>query len=91
MAIERPKEARERAIASIERWFEHERGERVGNIATSALPGFLLGEIGPSICNQAVADVQERLAQREAEIDVETHADALGDGSRFEGRGRVRR
>jgi uncharacterized protein (DUF2164 family) len=91
MAIELPKQARERAVASIERWFEHERGERVGNITASALLGFLLEEIGPSIYNQAVADVQERLAQRVAEIDVEIHADEFGYWRKFEGKGRARR
>ena len=78
MAIDLPKEARAQAIASIERWFQEERGERVGNITASALLGYVLEEIGPSIYNQAVADVQERLAQRVAEVDVEVHEDEFG-------------
>ena len=73
MAIELPKEARKEAIASIERWFQEERGERIGNIAAGALLGFLLEEIGPSIYNRAVADVQERLGARVAELDIEFH------------------
>ena len=75
MAIELPKEARKEAIASIERWFQEERGERVGNIAAGALLAFLLEEIGPSIYNRAVADVQERLAARVSELDIEFHED----------------
>jgi len=78
MAIELTKEARQEAIASIERWFEEERGERVGNIAAGALLGFLLEEIGPSIYNRAVADVQERLGARVAELDLEVHEDEFG-------------
>jgi uncharacterized protein (DUF2164 family) len=84
MAIELPKEARAQAIASIERWFQHERQERVGNIAASALLGYFLEEIGPSIYNQAVADVQERLALRVAEVDVEVHEDEFGYWRKFD-------
>ena len=42
MAIELDKEARKVAIASIERWFQDEREERVGNIFAGALLGFFL-------------------------------------------------
>ena len=90
MAIELPKEARTQAIASIERWFHQERGERVGNITASALLGYVLEEIGPSIYNQAVADVQERLAQRVAEIDVEVHEDEFGYWRKFDNKTRKR-
>jgi len=78
MAIELPKEARKEAIASIERWFAEERGERVGNIAAGALLNFVLEEIAPSVYNRAVADVQERLGARVAEIDIELHEDEFG-------------
>ena len=46
MTIELPKDTRARAIASIERWFETERDERIGNISASALLGFFLDEFG---------------------------------------------
>ena len=49
MSIELNKEARARALASIERWFQQERDERIGNIAAAALLGYFLQEIGPSI------------------------------------------
>ena len=75
MSIELNKEARARAVASIERWFQQERDERIGNIAAAALLGYFLQEIAPSIYNQAVAEVQERLATRVSEIDLEVHED----------------
>ena len=78
MAIELDKETRARAIASIERWFQDERDERIGNIAAGALLGFFLEEIGPSVYNQAVAQVQERLMQRVGELDIEVHEDEFG-------------
>lgn len=91
MAIELPKETRQRAIASIEKYFEQERGERLGNIAAGALLGFFVEEIGPSIYNQAVADVQDRLQQRIAELDLEVHEDEFAYGRKHEGvrRGRT--
>jgi uncharacterized protein (DUF2164 family) len=78
VAIELAREVREEAIKSIERWFQQERGERIGNIAAGALLGFLLEEIGPSVYNKAVADVQERLGARIAELDLEVHEDEFG-------------
>ena len=73
MTIEIPKEARQQAVQSIERWFQDERDEKIGNIAASALLGFFLEEIGPLVYNRAVADVQERLGARVAELDIEVH------------------
>ncbi len=73
MTVELPKEARQQAIASIERYFQEHLEERIGNIAAGALLGFVLEEIGPSIYNRAVADVQERLGARVAELDIEVH------------------
>jgi uncharacterized protein (DUF2164 family) len=73
MTIELTKEARQQAIASIERYFQEHLEERIGNIAAGALLGFVLEEIGPSIYNRAVVDVQERLGARVAELDIEIH------------------
>jgi len=78
MAIELEKEAREVAIASIERWFQDEREERVGNIFAGALLGFFLEEIAPSVYNRAVADVQERFWIRVDEVEIEVHEDEFG-------------
>ncbi len=75
MTIEIPREARQQAIASIERYFSEHMEERIGNIAAGALLGFFLEEIGPVIYNRAVAEVQERLQARVSEIDIEVHED----------------
>ena len=40
-----------------------------------ALLGFFLKEIGPSIYNQAVSDVQTRMQARVMELDIEIHED----------------
>ena len=75
MPIELNKEARSEAIKSIERYFQENMEERIGNIAAGALLGFFVEEIGPVIYNQAVADVQERLQARISEIDIDIHED----------------
>jgi uncharacterized protein (DUF2164 family) len=84
MAIELDKEARKEAIASIERWFQEERDERVGNIFAGALLGFFLEEIAPSVYNKAVADAQERMQMRAMELDIECHADEFGYWRKYE-------
>lgn len=73
MAIEIPKEARKQAVSSIERYFQDHMEEKIGNIAASALLNYFIEEVGPLIYNQAVADVQERLQARVAELDIEVH------------------
>ena len=75
MSIELGKEARTQAIASIERYFRENMDEPIGNVAAGGLLGFFVEEIGPSIYNKAVADVQERLQARVSEVDLEVHED----------------
>ncbi|MBL8328469.1 MAG: DUF2164 domain-containing protein [Rubrivivax sp.] len=75
MAITLDKPTKEAAVASIQRWFETERDERIGNIAAMGLLSFFLEEIAPSVYNAAVAEVQERLQARIAELDLEIHED----------------
>lgn len=90
MSIELNKDASREAIASIERYFEEHMDTAIGNIAAGALLGFLLEEIGPSIYNQAVRDVQERLVQRVQEVDIGMHEDEFGYWRKFEAAARGR-
>ena len=78
MTIELAKEARAAAVASIERYYLENFGEKIGNIQAAALLHFFLDEIAPSVYNQAVATVQERLIARVTEIDIECHEDEFG-------------
>ena len=87
MPITLPPEARQQAISSLERYVAQELDERIGNIAAAGLLNFFLQEIAPVVYNQAVADVQERLQQRVAEVDLEVHEDEFAywraqDGAR---------
>ena len=90
MAIELPAELRKQAVASLERYFQEHLDERIGNVAAGGLLGFFLEEIGPVIYNQAVAEVQERLQARVAEIDIEVHEEPFGYWRKYERKGKVR-
>jgi uncharacterized protein (DUF2164 family) len=73
MTIDMSKEARQQAIASIERYFRENMDEPIGNMAAGSLLGFFLEELGPIAYNKGVADAQERMQARVAEIDIEIH------------------
>jgi uncharacterized protein (DUF2164 family) len=73
MTIELTKEDRQQAIASLERYFREHMDEPIGNVAAGGLLAFMLEEIGPSIYNKAVADVQERLHARVSDLDFEVN------------------
>ena len=73
MTIELTKEARKAATSSIERYFKENMEEEIGNVTADALLQFFIEEIGPSIYNKAVSDVQARLQSRIMELDVEVY------------------
>ena len=84
MTIELTKEDRQQTIASIERYFRENMEEKIGNIAASGLLSFFLEEVGPSVYNKGVADAQERLQARVAELDFEVHEDEFTYWRKFE-------
>lgn len=84
MTIEIPKEARQQAIVSIQRYFEENMEEKIGNIGAGALLGFFLEEVGPLLYNKGVADVQERLQMRLSEVDLEVHEDEFQYWRKFD-------
>ncbi|MBI1760979.1 MAG: DUF2164 domain-containing protein [Acidobacteria bacterium] len=75
MAIELTKEAKQNALESLQKYFELNMEEPLGNLAAGALLTFILEEIGPSIYNKGVADAQERMQARLGELDYEVHED----------------
>jgi uncharacterized protein (DUF2164 family) len=83
MTIELTKEVRADAIASIQRYFEENMEEPIGNIAAGALLGFFLKEIGPTIYNNAVIDAQERIQQRVSELDLDVHEEEFQYWKRY--------
>lgn len=86
MSIELNKDARKQAVLSIERYFLDNMDEKIGNIQAAALLNFFVEEIGPSIYNQAVLEVQGRLQTRIMELDIEVHEDEFGYWKKHEKR-----
>jgi len=75
MAIELNKDERAQAVESIQRYFKENMEEPIGNIGAGALLAFIVEEIGPSIYNRAVADVQDRMQSRIDDLGFEVHED----------------
>lgn len=75
MSIELPDEKRKTLIASIQRYFDQNMDEPIGNLAAGALLNYILQEIGPTIYNKAVADAQSRMQARITELDLEVYED----------------
>ena len=84
MSIEFDKTQRADAIASIQRYFDTELEQKIGNIQAGALLNFMLEEIGPSVYNRGVADAQERMQMRVSELDIEVHEDEFRYGAKYD-------
>ena len=74
MTIEISKQTRVDAIASIQRYFQENMPEPIGNLAAGLLLNYFLEEIGPSIYNQAIADAQKRILHRLSDLEGELYA-----------------
>jgi uncharacterized protein (DUF2164 family) len=75
MSIELSKQVRDDAIASIQRYFERNLPEPIGELPATLLLNYFVEEIGPSIYNQAITDAQARLQQRVADLEGELYED----------------
>jgi uncharacterized protein (DUF2164 family) len=72
--IELSKEARSDAITSIQRYFQENMPEPIGNMAASLLLSYFVEEVGPAIYDQAIADAQARIQQRRSDLEGELFA-----------------
>ena len=77
MAIEVSKQLRADAIASIQRYFEENMPDPLGQLPAGLLLDFFLEEVGPAIYNRAILDAQERLQGRLSDLPGELYADPL--------------
>ena len=91
MSIELTKEDRQQAITSIERYFREHMDEKIGNIAASGLLSFFLEEVGPSVYDRGVADAQDRMQARIAELDFEVHEDEFTYWHKFQKQAKSKR
>jgi uncharacterized protein (DUF2164 family) len=73
--IELSKEARAQAIGSLQRYFEENMAEPIGEMPAGLLLSFFLEEIGPAVYNRAIADAQARLERMTVDLGGELFAD----------------
>jgi uncharacterized protein (DUF2164 family) len=75
MNIELSKETRAQAIASLQRYFEENMDEPIGELPAGLLLNFFLEEVGPVVYNRAIADVQARIERMAVDVGGELFAD----------------
>jgi uncharacterized protein (DUF2164 family) len=75
--IELNKQVRADAIASLQRYFDENMPEPLGDLPAGLLLNYFLEEVGPAVYNQAIRDAQARIQQRAADLDGELYADAF--------------
>ncbi|GAB5519741.1 MAG: DUF2164 domain-containing protein [Rhodothermales bacterium] len=66
-------ERRDDAIRALQSYADDHFDEPMGNIAAGGLLDFIIGEIGPALYNQGVADAQRYMQERAMELDLNVH------------------
>ena len=91
ITLEFSKQQRATAIASLQRYFEENLPEPIGELPAGLLLNFFLEEVGPVIYNQAIADAQTRLSQRVADLNGELYSDEFQFWPRADAKRKSRR
>jgi uncharacterized protein (DUF2164 family) len=68
MKIELTKQAQGAAIASLQRYFEENMPEPLGDLPAGLLLNYFLEEIAPVVYNKAIADAQIRMQQHALDL-----------------------
>lgn len=89
--MEIPKPTRTAAIHSIQRYFEENMSEPIGELPAGLLLNFFIEEIGPVIYNQAINDAQTRMQQRVADLNGELFANEFQYWPRVDAKRKNRR
>ncbi len=63
-----PDDARSQAITSIQRYFEAELEQDIGDLKAALVLDFFLQEIGPTVYNAAIADAKTFFEERTADL-----------------------
>ena len=89
--LELSKQQRATAISSLQRYFEENLPEPIGELPAGLLLNFILEEIGPVIYNRAIADTQTRMLQRVSDLNGELYADEFQYWPRADAKRKSRR
>ena len=91
MNIEISKQARADAIASIQRYFEKNIPEPLGDLQAGLLLNFFLEEVGPTIYNRAIEVAQVRMTQLVSDLNAELYVDEFQYWPKIESKRKTRR
>ena len=69
MAIKLERNAEQRALALIKRYFTENMDDEVGDLKAKLLLDFFLGEIGPIVYNSEIADAQAYFQGQVADLE----------------------
>jgi len=75
--IELSAQVQKDAVASIQRYFDENMAEPIGDMPAGLLLKYFVDEIGPVIYNKAISDAQTRMAQRVDDLNGELFEDAF--------------
>ena len=75
MKIELSAQAQKDAVASIQKYFEVNMPEMLGELPAGLLLNFFVEEIGSAIYNKAIADAQARMMRRVDDLSGELYVD----------------
>lgn len=67
--IELSEQEKERALASIKRYFLENEDEEMGDLKAALLLDFFVREIGPSVYNHAIGEARAFFEERAADLD----------------------
>jgi uncharacterized protein (DUF2164 family) len=90
-SIELSKQNRADAVASLQRYFDENLSERIGDMPAGLLLNFILEEIGPAIYNRAVADAQTRIQLQLSDLTGDLYADEFQYWPRADAKRKARR
>jgi len=91
MKVELTKQARAAAVGSVQRYFEENFPEPIGNLPAGLLLDFFVEEGGPVIYNKAILDAQARMQQHIVDMNGELYGDEFQYWPRVDAKRRSRR
>ena len=78
MAIKIPKETKQKLIESIQRYFEENMDEEIGDLKAALLLDYCVKEIGPTIYNHAIADAEAYMRGKVADVEGSCYEPEFG-------------
>ena len=78
MSVTLQDDTRDKAVASIRRYFSEQLDQEIGELQAGLLLEFFLKEIGPSVYNAAIGDAQTYFRDRVADLEGGCFAPEFG-------------